>query len=1069
MTLPEFSVRQMVLVNVLFVVCLVGGWNALQLTEVEYYHDVTLNEVIIATRWDGASAEEIERLVTTTIEEKLRTVNDVDEMRSSSQSNVSMIAIDFDETLNQTEYESAVNDVRGALDQVQDLPLDAEEPVLREIITAEVNPVVFIAVSDVGEVGELAIRDLAQEIESRIRDLPGVSSVEIRGLQEREVRVLIDRKRAGLYGLTVSDIAERIRRQNQNLPAGTFRDSSGEATLRALGDYSSVEEILDTVISEEESGSRIRLRDVARVERGLEKPIFETRYMGRPASIISVGKKDKTDVRELVARVDTFLKEFGPLVPDGIEVTKTLDTSEFVTPRIAVLLNNLATGMVFVMALLWFTIGFRNSLLTIIAIPFSFLTAILFFPILDISINSNTLVGMLLVSGMLVDDAIIVLENIYRRIEEGEELRSAVVNGANEVLWPVVTAVLTTIAAFAPLLLIGGTGGKFISVLPKCVVVCLIASLFECLVILPAHYLDFGSRTGTRVRHSGTTPLQRILSFFKGLRTGMDRGFELLRGLYLRALQPVLTNRAAFSILFVSLLFATFAGSQHLQVELFPGEFSTLDVNLETPPSFSLDRTSAMTEMIEERILAMPKEDIQDFNTVVGMSVDLNYDRIVAPNLALTTIAIPQSNRNQMEPERVLQRVRDNLAEFAALHPDDVVSLRVESQRNGPPVGRPVEVRVQSEDFAINKTIADELKVYLATIPGVSGIDDNLKEGPREIRLRIDDERAGPFGLTFEDLAHALRAANNGVVTSSFRSPTAVEDDDIRVLLEPEQRDRILDLLEIEVRSKDGRLIRLSDVAELETSKGYLAYRRVDGKRSVTVFADVDDDLATSISVGRNLEARFADIRARYPQVDLIYGGEYLETNEALANTLAAFPVALLAIYMLLATLFRSYLQPFIVLTSVPIGFAGIVFGIGALDYNVSFSLLYASVGLTGVVVNDALVLVDFINRARRNGMPMLEAVAQAGAQRLRPVILTTMTTVAALLPMAFGLLGSSKSYGPFAAAIVFGLLFAMFGTLFVIPLSYAILSNLDERGSRLADALRSRRASSQASKSLPA
>jgi HAE1 family hydrophobic/amphiphilic exporter-1 len=747
-------------------------------------------------------------------------------------------------------------------------------------------------------------------------------------------------------------------------------------------------------------------------------------------------------------------------VPEGIQVSTTLDSSDFVTPRIAVLLNNLATGMLFVMALLWFTIGFRNSLLTIIAIPFSFLTAILFFPVLDISINSNTLVGMLLVSGMLVDDAIIVLENIYRRIEEGEELRSAVINGANEVLWPVVTAVLTTIAAFAPLLLIGGTAGKFISVLPKCVVVCLIASLFECLVILPAHYLDFGSRTGTRSLHSGSSPWHRLAGFFERMRTRMDRGFDSLRSVYSRALLPVLTHRPAFSMLFLALLFATFAGSQHLQFDLFPGEFSTLNVNLETPPGHSLERTSVMTQKIEERILKMPKEDVRDFNSIVGMSTDLNYDRILAPNLAMITIAIPQSERNQLAPEEVLFRVKADLSELAALYPDDIVSIRVESQRNGPPVGRPVEVRIQSEDFATNKAIAGELKSYLATIPGVFGIDDNLKEGPREIQLRIDDERAGPYGLTFEDLANAFRAANDGVVSSSFRSPSAVEDDDIRVLLEPGQRDRILDLLEVEVRSSTGHLIRLADVAELETSTGYLAYHRVNGKRAVTVFANVDDDLATSVSVGRNLEARFADIRARFPQVDIIYGGEYQETNEAMANMLAAFPVALLLIYMLLATLFRSYLQPFIVLTSVPLGFAGIVFGIGALDYKVSFSLLYASVGLTGVVVNDALVLVDFINRARRDGMPMLEAVAQAGARRLRPVILTTMTTVAALLPMAFGLLGSSKSYGPFAAAISFGLLFAMFGTLFVIPLSYATLSKLEDRGRQLFATLRKARGS---------
>lgn len=1059
MTLPEFSVRQTVLVNVLFVVCMVGGWNALQLTEVEYFHDVTLNQVVVTTQWTGASADEIERLVTAKLEEEFLTIGDVEEMRSASQSNVSMVSLDIDENLTSVDYESAVNDIRGALDQVEDLPLDAEEPKVREIITAEVSPVLFIAVTDVAGVGPLALRDVAQEIESRVRDLQGLSTVEIRGLQDREVRVEVDRARASLYDITVSDVAERIRQQNQNLPAGTFQDDSGEATLRAIGDYTSTDQILDTVVREAADGTRIRVRDIATVERDLEKPVFITRYNGEPAAIVSIGKKDKSDVRDVVARVDAFLEEFAPLVPEGIKVNTTLDSSDFVTPRIGVLIENLLMGMFLVAGLLWFTIGFRNAMLTIIAIPFSFLTAIIFFPLLDISINSNTLVGMLLVSGMLVDDAIIVLENIYRKIEEGLELKQAVLEGANEVLWPVAAAVLTTIAAFAPLLLVGGTAGKFISVMPKCVVVCLAASLFECLLILPAHYLHFGSRRGAGSRPDalavGASPWARVQHFFMGLRTSMDRGFDALRRGYLWILRPILTHRFAFAMLLAMALFVTAAASTRLKFELFPGEFSNFNISVEAPPDFSLERTSAVTLEIEKLLLEMPDEDILDFNTIVGLSIDLNYDRILAPNLALTSVAIPQTDANQLRPQDVLQRVRERLGAYAAEHPDDIVALRVESERYGPPVGRPVEVRIQGEDFAVNKHIAEEVKAYLATIPGVSAIDDNLKEGPREIRLEIDDERAAGYGLTFEDLARALRGANDGVVTSSFRSPSAVEDDDIRVLLKPSQRDRILDLLEVEVRGAEGQLVRLADVAQLNVTRGYLAYRRHDGKRAVAVFADVDDDLATSISVNEDLEAQFADIRTRFPQVDLVYGGEYQESNESIENTLAAFPVALLLIYMLLATLFRSYTQPFIVLTAVPLGFAGIVFGVMVMGYSVSFNLLYAAVGLAGVVVNDALVLVDFINRARREGVSTLDAVAQSGAQRLRPVILTTMTTVVALLPMALGLQGSSKSYGPFASAIAFGLLFAMIGTLFVIPLSYAIFTKAEERALRMIDLIR--------------
>lgn len=1040
-----FSVNQTVLVNVLFLVCIVAGLRALQLTEVEYFHDITTNEVSIFTLWNGASAEEVELLVTAKLEEELKTLDDVDEMRSSSQPNVSMIAIEFDENLDAIGLEAAVNETRSALDRASDLPADAEEPVLEVERSANWAPVVMVAITDVGKLGELAIRDLAQEAASRMREIQGVSRVQLRGLQDREVRVIVDRARAAAYDLTVADIADRVRQQNQNLPAGTFLDASGEATLRATGDYTSISQILGTVVRENPGGARVLLREVARVEHGLEKRTYLTRYNGRGGAVLSVTKKDNADVGEVSRRVDAWLADFASRLPDGIEIEKTLDAADFMTPRVNVLIYNTLAGAGLVLVLLWFMIGFRNAALTMVAVPFAFLTALIVFPVLDISINSYTLIGMLLVSGMLVDDAIIVLENVYRHIENGEPLREAVINGTNEVLWPVVAAVSTSVAAFAPLLMVGGTTGKFVSVLPKAVVVCLLASLFECLVILPAHYLHFGSRraAGHRAGGSGGNRLGALLD---RVHLAVDAGFDRVRVAYLAALDRVVAHSFSFGVLVISLLISAAAGFTHLKFELWPGEYSNFTINLETPSSYSLDRTTQVVDRLEQRLAGMPEGTIADFNTTIGMTVDLNYDRISAPNLAMLMVELADNEQNRLAPERVLETVRSELATFQQENAADVRELRADADRNGPPIGRPVEVRIQSEDFALNRSISEDVKAHLRSLPGVSGVDDSLKEGPREIRLSLDDERAAAFGLTFEDVARALRGANDGVVASSFRSQEAVEDDDIRVLLEPSQRDAIQDLLEIDVRAPDGALVKLGDVAEIEVARGYLAFRRFDAKRAVTVFADVDDDLATSVSVNRDLQARFADVEARHPEVDLIFGGEFQESNESMANTAAVFPVALLLIYMILAALFRSYLQPVIVITSIPVGFAGIIFGVGLMGYDISFNLMYAMVGLAGVVVNDALVMVDFINRAIDDGMPLPDAIRQAGAQRLRPVFLTTITTVTALLPMALGIAGGSKTYGPFAASIAFGLLFAMVGTLFVIPLSYAGLSSVERR-----------------------
>ena len=671
-SLPRFSVEQNVLVNVLFFVCLLGGLAAYSRIPVEFFPDVNLNEATITTVWTGASAEEVERLVTQKLEEELLAVADIDKIHSISQTDVSTIMVDFDEYLSETEYEAALNDIRAALDRVRDLPADTEEPWLTEIKFSEIAPAVMVALIDTGGVGPVTLREVGRDIKTRMRDLYGTNRITVRGGQEREVRVLVDRDSASRFGLTVPKIAERIRRQNLNLPAGTFENSGSEFTVRAHGDYQTPEDLLSTVLKENEDGTTVRLSEVARLETGLEKPRFITRYNGRPAVLLSVTKKSDADTLRMIGEVDAFIADYSERLPEGIEISKHLDTGRFVAKRMGILSDNLIAGVFFVMAILWFTIGFRNALLTVIAIPFSFLTAMIFFPMLGITINSMTVIGMLLVSGMLVDDAIIVLENIYRRVETGEPLREAVINGAEEVLWPVVCAVLTTCAAFAPLLLIGGTPGKFVEILPKAVIVCLIASLFECLLILPAHYMDFGSRRSRAAAGQGSAHEQGRLS---RLRTAVDDGIAWLRGCYGVVLDAVLDHRAAFVVLVLAGFTLAAGVAQHLRVDLFPGEFDTFNVLLETDSEFSLDSSDEIVAGYESLIAEALGEELEDFSTNVGMSVDTNYDRLTGPNYAMSVLVLTDTEANTQAPEAALFRMQDRVRHYQEAHPGGIVEL----------------------------------------------------------------------------------------------------------------------------------------------------------------------------------------------------------------------------------------------------------------------------------------------------------------------------------------------------------------------------------------------------------
>ncbi len=1054
MSIARFSVRQGVLVNLLFFVCVLAGILAYVRTPVDFFPDISFNVAVVTTVWTGASADEVERLVTTAIEDEISGIDGIKDLWSESNGSFSTIAVQWEETLSKTAQEFALNDLRAALDRVNDLPDDAEEPLLTELSVSEVFPSILISVTDVGGVGEKSLRQAAREVEQRLETIAGVEKVSNRAEHERELRVMIDRDLAARHALTVPEVAGVIERTNLNLPAGTFSSESGETTLRATGDYTSLDQVLATVVKRNPDGSLVRLSEIARLEDGIEKRRFKGRYNGRPAMILGIAKEADADIIDIAGRVDAWIEQEATFLPAGIEVRKTMDTSRYVSSRMRVLSNNLITGVFLVMAILWFTVGFRNAALTIIAIPFSFLVALILFPIMGLTISALSLVGMLLVSGMLVDDAIIVLENIYRRIEEGEPLRDAVINGTEEVMWPVIAAVATTAAAFAPLLLISGTSGEYFAILPKAVIVCLVASLFECLVILPAHYLDFGSRRSPGElpeRPEGAGPVRLFffgVSFAAArLHRRVDLGLGRLRRAYVASLDVVLTHKGPFAALTLSCwLFSCSAGTW-LPIDLFPSEFDTFFLTLEAPTEYSIDQTDRVTRGVEQEVMEDLVGDVAtDYSTYVGALVGGNHEQRVAPNLSMIYVTLTDTEEHRLYPERALRVVREKVERYREKHPEGTEELRAQTPRNGPPIGRPVATRIQSDDYALSKSISLEMQAFLRTVPGVYNIEDSMPEGPREIRVVLDEERAHRHGLSFRDLAIALRGANDGIVASSFRDPAADEDRDIRVMLAERDRKDISDILQAEVRTPAGYLVRIGDIASLEVTSGRLMLAHHDGQRTVTVYADVDGEYATSTSANRALEVAFADVSLRYPEVSVVYGGEFEQTNQAFADMAATLPIALGLIYMILAAVFRSYVQPVVVITAVPFCAVGMVFGLHVLGHTLSMPLLYAFIGLVGVVVNDSLVMVHFINGARARGMPLLEAVRVSGAQRLRPILLTTLTTVLALLPMALGLAGASKSYGPFATGVAFGLSFAMVGTLFCVPLSYTILIESLER-----------------------
>jgi multidrug efflux pump subunit AcrB len=425
--------------------------------------------------------------------------------------------------------------------------------------------------------------------------------------------------------------------------------------------------------------------------------------------------------------------------------------------------------------------------------------------------------------------------------------------------------------------------------------------------------------------------------------------------------------------------------------------------------------------------------------------MNANQQPVFGVNRGTLFLSFPTTPENLADPDRVLNIVRERVDGYRDAHPGRFENLRVVPPRQGPQIGKPVAIRIQSSDYGLAKQIAEEMKTELATLAGVYNIEDNVPVGPRELRFALDEHRASLHGLTFQDVGMTLMAANDGVVPSTFKDPNSDEDVDIRVLLRADQRRSIDDLLDVDVRAHNGKLIKLADVASIEIERGYQQLYHFDAERSVVVYADVDNQQATSISVNTSMRETFRDVPQRYPGTNLVFGGEFQATDDAFADMRRAFLLAIVAIYGILAAQFRSYTQPFIVMSVILFSFIGVTLGMFVLGYAMSMYVLYAIVGLAGIVVNDSLVLIDFVNQERRSGTPAFEAVRISSSRRFRPILLTTLTTILGLLPMALGLSGYSRVFGPFATAIVFGLGMASLLTLFVVPTLYLSVDALVE------------------------
>ncbi len=1043
MSVVKFSVNNPVLVNMIMILVFIVGIGTMQQIPKEEMPAVDFGSFIIIVTYPGVSPSEMEQLVLNKIEEEIADVDDIDIMQSTASEGRAVLMVEF---LPDADIDKAWDDLNTELDKINDLPEDAQDPIVIKLNMREVNPICSIVLG--GDFTGNGIREIAEDLRDKILDMDYISKADIYGTREREIWIEADLNKLDQYGLTLDDLASAIQMRNMNVPGGTIEFGKVEFIVRTVGEFESTHQIGELLVNMDSSGRGIRVKDVATVADTLEERTLISKLDMKQAVSIYVYKKADGNIITINQDIQKKIDEFKETVP-GLRATMRNDGSIEVKNSISTLGNNALFGVALVFVLLLIFIGVRNALYASIGIPFSFLLTFIMMRYLDITMNSLSLFGLVLVLGMIVDDAIIVLENVYRHIEMGYPAREAAIIGTKEIMWPVIAAVTTTAAAFMPMVLMEGMMGKFMRVFPIVVSLALLASLFESLIILPSHIAEWDGLFRRKKKVGGDQPDEADQPRQKKQKNKVMR-FLLRR--YTRVLKAALKHRwVTLGLVLLSLVLMGMM-LMSIQFEFFPKQKSkTIVLQLKTPVGTNLDTTDGVVTKVESYIMSMKeKADIEAIVTTVGMMEDNHRMEITTSNSELR-IDLVERDDMQFTHEEIKNSIRGYLDELPGVY-----SYNFTEPNDGPPTGADIEIRVKGDNLDRLEYLSNVVQNELKKIPGVADIRDSFQPGKEEIIIEPYHDKLAMYGLSVAQIAGTVRTAIYGSDVSEYRG-SGIDEFDIIVRAKEDQVEKLNHLENLKIRTMMGNLVALKDVADLrnETSLAQISHR--DQKRIVTITGEnstyeVNGQMkkrTTSEVMGvlfgdkiRGTKGTLGNFADRFPGYEIETGGVAEEQAKSYTSLGKAFIVAILLIFTILAAQFRSYVQPFIVMLTIPFSFVGVVFGLFVTRLPFSLGTLVAVVALAGVVVNDSLVLVDFVNRERERGINRWQSLINAGRTRLRPIILTTVTTIFGVLPMVLSTSQSAQEWKPIAVSMIFGLGFATMLTLLVIPVFYSFVDS---------------------------
>ena len=1061
--LGKWSIKNNVTVNLIMVFIIMAGIFTVMNMRREMFPQFSLDMIVVSVIYPGSSPEEVEEGICIKVEERIESIEGIDRIISTAREGNGEILAELEVG---ADTQKILDEVKAEVDRIDTFPDEAEEPIVMEIIRQD--PTISVAIF--GDVSETRLRQVAEGIRDdlldakfapptkggglqglvaailkpfRFKQPDSITQIDLVGVRDYEIAIEVSEEDLRRYGLSFDQVVSAVRTGSIDLPGGKIKTAQGEILIRAKGQLYTGPEFEKLPLITMSDGTVVRLGQVARVVDGFEDLDLKTRFNGKQAAIVQVSRTSEQDIIEIAQIARNYVETKKSKIPEDLEVAVWGDISTMVEDRIDLMLRNGLQGILLVFIALALFLNLRLAFWVAIGIPISFMAAFVVLSGFDQTINMISLFAFIMTLGILVDDAIIVGENVYSHYSRGKSPSAAVVDGLKEVGGPVVMAVSTTIVAFTPLLFIAGIMGKFMAVMPFAVIIILIVSLGEALIILPTHLHHALTQSEKKNR--------KLTSWHEQLRGQIEQGLQfVIERVYTPAIKYVVKNKyftfsIGIGVLIISL--GIIAGG-YVAFVFFPkGESDWIVAEIVYP-------LGTPFQLTEDTVTRLENESFK-LNTLYPEFTKKNGDLVI--NAFSIVGAIPRRDwkppeygghvgevwlvlassekRTNVSTHGVIGKWRKLIGEIPGLERLQFATLE------GGPAGNPIDIQLKGQDFNQLELAAAELKAEIATYPGTFDITDNFKPGKQEKKIRVKDG-ARSIGITMRDLARQVRQAFYG--DEALRIQRGRDDIKVMVRYSDLERRSIAGIEDMRIRTRDGQEIPIEEVADITPGRSYSVVNRVDRKRTISVLSDIEEDIANASMIVADLKANFLPgLAERYPGLTYALEGQEKRTRESLDSIKSGYLLAMMGIFLLLASQFKSYFQPVIIMMAIPFGLIGAIMGHLILGMEFTIVSVFGIVALSGIVVNDSLILIDFINRAVRSGMDLEKAVIESGRARFRPVLLTSVTTVAGLFPLLLERSFQAQFLVPMAVSLCFGLMVATVLTLLYVPALYLIVQDI--------------------------